>query len=254
MSEQDKKIAEENQDKKQDEGKSGQEAEKTIGEELGNDKKPAKESNADDDEQEKVVPESAFLKEKSKRKQLEKDLKALQLKVASGDADEDEVADEIDAIAEEFDVDKKFVRKLAGAIKSKSEKELDAKYSSRLKPIEDEKKQDRIDKAFEKGFNKAMENMSDFKDIVNPDVIKTLSLDSKNSDKTFTQLIEETYGRALGGKRTIEPTKPRGGKDPEPIDFKRAQKDTKYFAEIMADPDRKKEYNSSLEKRLASAL
>ena len=95
-----------------------------------------------------------------------------------------------------------------------------------------------------------MEKMPDFKGLADPDVIKTLSLDPKNANKTLTQIVEDTYGNFLTGRRTVETTTPRGGKEPEKIDFARMTKDPSYYKEVMSDPDRKKEYNNNLHERL----
>jgi hypothetical protein len=86
------------------------------------------------------------------------------------------------------------------------------------------------------------------------EVIKTLSLDPKNSNKTISQLIEETYGNALPGKRSIEQNKPGGSKESGEIDFDRAKKDGSYFKEIMADPGLKKKYNDNLIGRVGGHL
>jgi hypothetical protein len=99
-----------------------------------------------------------------------------------------------------------------------------------------------------------MAEMPEYSAIVNKDVIKTLSLDPANQNKTFQQLIEETYGNALGGKRTLETTTPRGGKALESVDFDRAKKDGKYLEEVLANPDTKKEYNEGLIGRLSAHL
>jgi len=96
--------------------------------------------------------------------------------------------------------------------------------------------------------------MPEYENLVNREVIKVLSLDPKNANKTFAQLIEETYGKAITGKRTIETTKPGGGKEPTEIDFDKALKDTEYFKEIMSNPTLKKKYNDSISSRVSRYL
>jgi hypothetical protein len=190
------------------------------------------------------VPESAFLKEKMARKEAEKRIKELEAKIQSNVAPHSEVAEDIASIAKEFDIDPSFLDKLEKSIRSKTEREVEDKISSKFKPMEEKERQMAIDKAFDTHYGTAIASMPEFKDIVNPAVIKSLSLLPQNGNKTFTQLIEETYGSAVTGKRTITPTTPGGGKDPQPLDYQRAQKDKAYFNEIMQDPKRKAEYNN----------
>lgn len=193
----------------------------------------------------KVVPESAFLKEKEGRKKAEKDLAALKKSIEDG-ASPTEVSGDIDAIAEKFGVDKEFLNSFAKTIRKDALKEVEDTMTSKQKA--EQKKKD-IDAAFEKHFKIAMDKMPEFSEIVNPEVIKTLSLQPGNANKTFSQIIEETYGKSLTGKRTIEPTKPGGGKDAAPLDFDKARKDSEYFKEVMGNPALKKEYNAEMLKR-----
>jgi hypothetical protein len=186
-----------------------------------------------------------FLEEKKSRKAAEAALKELQDRFNSGESVKEVNAD-LDSIASEYNVDKGLLAKLAASIKAETAKEIDEKVSSKLKPIEEKEKREAFDKTFRTHLDSALERMPEFKAIVNADVIKALSLDPKNANKTFTQLIEEAYGSAIGGRRTIETTTPGGGKEPEGVDFKRAKTDTAYFKEIMSDPKRKAEYNANM--------
>lgn len=186
-----------------------------------------------------------FLELKKENKELSKALKAIEKKLEEG-VTEEEISDDIDDLAEEFNVDKKFLSKLEKSIESR----MESKLESKLKPITEEKNAEKIDKVFKQHYEKAIAEMPEYTNIVNPEVIKQLSLNPANSKKTFQQLIEETYGNALGGKRTIESSIPRGGKEPTEVDFDRASKDSEYFKEIMANPTLKAKYNNNLGLRL----
>lgn len=188
-----------------------------------------------------------FLELKKQNKEQAKAIKELEAKIQEATEDGETLStSDLDAIAEEYDVDKGFLKKLTSAIESKTKKELEEKYDSKLKPFEERERTERNNNAFTKEFNKVMENMTEFQSVVNPEVIKTLSLDKKNANKTFKQIIEETYSSALTGKRTIESTKHGGGKEAGPLDFRKAQSDEKYFDEIMADPKLKEQYNKKM--------
>lgn len=190
-----------------------------------------------------------FLELKKENKEFKKSIKDLQDTIAKG-ATKAEVSADIDSLSQEYpDVDKSFLTKLASTIKAQAEKDIEDKIESRLKPFEQKEKAEKLDAAFNKHFNLALDKMPEFKEVVNPEVIKTLSLMPKNSNKTFSEIIEETYGNALTGKRTIEKTTPGGGKESEPLDFDKARQNGEYFAQIMATPALKKEYNDLMLKR-----
>lgn len=197
------------------------------------------------EEKPNMIPESVFLGEKKVRKAAEKELKALKASIEGG-ATAKEISADIAEIADEHNIDPVFLQKLAASIKAQTEKDLDDKFSSKLNAKE---KSENFETAFNKAYQVAIERAPEFKDLANSDVIKTLSMQPQNSKKTISQLLEETYGNALSGKRTIETTKPGGGKDPEPLDFARASKDIEYFKEVMADPKKKAQYNELMLKK-----
>lgn len=230
------------------EAKPEEKKEQTIGDVLdgegGEDKGKPKSENA--------IPEAAFLEEKKGRKEAEKraekaeaDLKALKESIEGG-ATKSEISEDVEALAEKHGVDKDFLKEFAATIEKRVRKEGEAAADKAAETGKEKDRQEKIDKAFSEHFDKAMADMPEFKDIVNKDVIKTLSLDPKNAKKTFKQLIEDTYGNAIPGKRTVETTKPGGGKDPGVVDMARAKKDSAYFKEVMADPELKKQYNEKL--------
>lgn len=221
-----------------------------VGDIVNPDNNGKKDAKADDKPE--TVGLDKFLELKGENKELKKAVKSLQDKIEEGGVGKGEISDDLDEIAKEFNVDKGFLNKLKKALGGKQvPKEADDKVSGRLEKLEAEKKQESIDKAFTKHFEKAMEKMPEFKSVVNAEVIKTLSLDPRNADKTFTEIIEETYGKAIpAGRRTIEKTTPGGGKEPTEIDFDRAVKDGAYYKELMADPALKKKYNDGIEKRI----
>jgi len=184
----------------------------------------------------------AFFSEKKARKAAERELKALRESIERG-ASQEEISDDIAEISDEFDISPEFLQKLASSIKTQTERDLDAKYASKLGEKESKEK---FDDVFGKAFDSALERGPEFKNIANTDVIKTLAKLPQNSHKTVLQLLEETYGNALTGKRTIETTTPGGGKDPEPLDLKRAGVDIEYYNQVMADSKKKAQYNAHM--------
>lgn len=219
--------------------KPGAEKEKTIGELLQSE--PKKEPAKPD-----MVGLDKFLDIKKENKELKKAMKDLEEKIADGAKNAD-IDDDVDAILEEFpDVDKKFIKLVTKQAKEAARAEMEEKFA----PIEAEKKATEFKKVFNKFYKDALDKMPEYDGIVNKDVIMSLAGHKANANKTIPQIIEETYGNAISGKRTIETTVPRGGKEPETVDFDKARRDTAYFKEVMSNPDLKKQYNEGLAQRV----
>ncbi len=240
-----------NLDKKPQEEKPAEKKELTMAEiaAAGEEGKPKGEP--------KLVPEAALVKEKKGRQEAERLAAKLQKQIDDGAASPEDVADGIDdlnAMAEEFDVDPKLLTKLTKSIETKARKAAEAATEAGLEPLKAADRASKINQVFSEHFEAAMAEMPEFKDVVNKEVIKTLSLDPKNANKSFRQIIEDTYSGALGGKRTLEQKQPNGGKGPDEIDYDKAQRDGKYFGEIMADPVSKKKYNDGLAQRISKHL
>lgn len=197
---------------------------------------------------ENLIPEAVFLSEKKGRKEAEKKIKELEQIIANGDTSD--ISDTIDAIAEEFETDPKFVKKLADIIRKDVEKDVEARVADKLRPFEEKNKAEKFNEIFKTQLASSLERMPEYKDLINPEVIKALTLSPMNGNKTFDQIIEETYGHAITGKRTIESTTPAGGKEPEPFNFDKARKDPEYYKQVMSNPREKEKYNAELIKRL----
>lgn len=167
------------------------------------------------------VPFNKFIKEKERRKELERELEELRAQLS-----EDDDVDDVESTPE--------VKKLA----------------QKLEQLEGETKKDKMEKKFYEHLSATLENFPEYKDVVNIDVIKKLAFDSSNANKTYKQLLDETYGKSLVGRRTIETTTPRGGAKDTKVDMERAKTDTSYRHEVLADPELRKQYNESLTDRI----
>lgn len=167
------------------------------------------------------VPLARLNKEISKRKELEKQLEELR-----GELEDDPEVDDVEENSE--------VKNLA----------------ERLESIEKKEKLAKKEAAFTQGLNKALENAPEYKDVVNVEVIKALAFNPANANKTYRQLLEEAYGNAINGRRTVETTVPRGGAKDAKLDMARAQKDAEYRKEVLRDPELRKQYNEGLTDRI----
>ena len=208
------------------------ELEQTIGELEGEDEAPQKH----------VVDQDVFVSEKKARKAAEKELRELKRAIEEG-ASQEEVDSAVEDIAEDFDVDPAFMQRLVATATAKAEAALDKKYADKMSAKE---KAEKFDAAFDKQMKQALDRGPEFQSVANQEVIKALAKLPENKNKTVSQLLEETYGNALTGKRTVETTQPGGGKDPEPLDLKRAENDIEYFNEVMKDPKKKAQYNKHM--------
>lgn len=217
---------------------------KSVGEALG-DKPDAGEKD--------TVPLATFLKEKSDLKDAKAKIAELE-KLAANGGSKAEVATKLKELAKKFpDIPEEFVTELGKTLSEEVTAQAESIATEKLKPFQEREnaattaaQKTHVDTIFKELFEASIANMEDYKDIAEPDVIKRLSLLPENAKKTMPQIIEETYRRAVEttGHKPIADTRPGGGKDPAPVDMERARRDTKYFEEIMANPELKKEYNA----------
>jgi len=201
-----------------------------------------------------VIPLHSFIEMKKENKQLQKDLKELRKIIEEG-ATKKEVVQDIQELSEKHGVDANFLQDLATTLRAESKKEMEEELTSKLKPLTDKEKTQKIDELFNQHFSKAMEKSPEYEGVVNKEVIKSLSLNPANKNKTFNQLIDEAYGHLVVGKRTMESSNTKVSRDTSgTLDVDKATRDTEYFKQIMSDPKLKKEYNEAMVTRLRTMV
>lgn len=168
------------------------------------------------------VPLARLSKEVQRRKEAEAELKALKAQL-EGDLEDDEDVNDVPE-----------VKKLA----------------QKLEQLEGDKRTADLNKVFESNFNATLEKHPEYKDIANVEVIRQMAFNPANANKTYRQLLDEAYGNAVTGRRTIETTTPRGGAKDGSLDMNRARTDTAYRHEVLADPVLRKQYNEGLTDRV----
>src|ERR1035437_9740029 len=200
------------------------------------------ETTKEDKREPKMVPEAALIEYKKENKQLVKEIKQL---IESGAAKK-EVAADLKTLADEYGVEPKMVEGITAAVRQQIEGEFEKKDAPvKAKALAAEK-----DKIFEEHFAKTLEENPEYARLVNKDTIKSMAFDPTNANKTFAQIFQAAYGHLVTGKKTLEPTKPRGGAKDTDIDLSKPINDSEKFAEIMADPELKAKYNEEMLKRL----
>jgi hypothetical protein len=192
----------------------------------------------------KMVPEAVLIEYKKESKAVRKELDALKKSIEEGSTKK-EVKQSLKDIATKHNVDAEFLNEFSEAVRKEAETEAEEK----MKPIQEKENAEKRDKIFESHFTKTLEEMPEFKNLVNKDVIRTLAFDPKNANKTFAQILQDSYGHLVTGKKTLETTKARGGAQDTEVDFSKARTNTEYFKEVMADPELKRKYNDDMAKR-----
>lgn len=190
----------------------------------------------------RVVPEAKFI-------ELKRELKELKKTIAEG-ANAKEVNTDIKTLGEKYDLDADFLSELVSTVKSQAREELEAK----LKPLQEKEKAEKFNKVFDEHYAKAIEAMPEFKNIANKEVIKALTLNPNNANKTFNQVIEESYGHLVSGKRTIDRGGANNKNDNLEIDESRTNTDKEYFKSVLSNPTLKKKYNENMMERLKNYL
>lgn len=223
--------------------------EETIGEALGTEQKPTPKEDGE------TVPLATFLEVKNTAKELAREIGELKQAMKDG-ASKSEMTADLKALAEKYpDTDPEFFRDLAKTLRAEIKGEMETEVDRKLKPLQEKERAEKIDKAFSAAFDKAMQDLPDYAKIVDKETIKALSLLPSNANKTFTQLIEASYGHLIGEKKTIDAGSHNANKDTDgDVDVERAKKDPEYFKQVMANPTLKKKYNDSLTDRLSSVL
>jgi hypothetical protein len=192
----------------------------------------------------KTVGLDKFLEQKRTNKELKQRLEELETRIEQGTTRR-EVSKDIRSLAEQHNVDPEFLEGFADAIRERAESAVEEK----LRPLTEREALSHREKLFNTHLTNALEEMPEYKDVVNADILKQLAFNPANQNKTFRQLLEDVYGNVQKNRKTIETTTARP--TVQTFDYDRAQSDPAYFKEVMADPQMKAMYNESMLKRLS---
>lgn len=199
----------------------------------------------DSKEMKPTVGLDKFLDEKTKRKDAEAKAEALAREVETlktSNKSAVEISSDLKALALEHNVDEGFLVKLVSTVQGQTKKQIEAEMLPKLQEFETETRKDKFEKKFEDLFSKTLTENPEYKEIVNKDVIKTLALNPMNAKKTLPQLLEEAYGNAVQGKKTLETG--QAGREPEKIDFSKMT--TEDYEKINSNPELKKAHSDHL--------
>lgn len=184
---------------------------------------------------------SKYLDEKNKRKEAEAQALALQVeleRLQSQGGTKEEMDDAVEQIAQKYtDV----APELLNDIVSAAERRIEQKYGSKLASIEAERQRETVDKKFNELYTRTLSEMPEYSGVVNPEVIKSLALNPANAKKTMQQIVEEAYGNAIVGRKTLESTSGATRRNAGEIDF--SNMNDKDWEAVESDPELKKKHS-----------
>lgn len=154
-------------------------------------------------------------------------IKQLQDQVKAGGTGAAAAKDELDELAEEFNLQPEFVKKLANAIGNKSAKSIEDKYLGDIKDIKAEKTQRaeatqaaRIAKAVDVEIERVITDNPQFAKIANPAAIKKYVLaDQTNLQRSMDDIFEELYGGAVKDNPSVDGYAGGAANNPKAVDF-----------------------------------
>lgn len=202
-----------------------------------------------------------YLGQKRRAEKAEAEAKALQEEISklrtssmTGSMPVAEVNDKIKKLGEEYGVDESFLTKLVSTIESsniqKIKAELEKDYAPKLSRLEQERALEKAEKKFDDVFSKVLKDMPEYDGVVNKEVIKALAFNPANAKKTMPQILEEAYGNAIQGRKSIEST--HASREPEEVNFSSPKGSD--WDKIESDPVAKKKWAEETEKQIRQYL
>jgi hypothetical protein len=193
-------------------------------------------------------------KAEQEARSLQEEIVKLRANSMSGNISIDKVNDELRKLAEEHNVDEAFLTKLVSTVKTATTKEIreemEKDYTPKIQKIEQERRYEVAEKKFEDLYTNTLKGMSEYDGIVNKDVIKSLAFNPANAKKTLAQIVEEAYGSAVQGRKSIEAT--HASKEPEKANLLNPTEAD--WDKIQSDPQSKTEWAKQAEQQIKDYL
>lgn len=166
-------------------------------------------------------------------------IRDLQEQVKKGGTSANDAQDELDALAKEWDLEPKFVRKLSDILLSKSKKQFEDQYLSDIKDfkskVETQSKEiskAQISAAISKEFDRVVAENPDLAKVAKKEAVRKYIMSSEeNLSRTMEDILDELYGSDKGGAG-MEGYSSQGGNHPKEPDYKApSDEDHKRIAE-----------------------
>lgn len=205
-----------------------------------------------------AIPLKKYMAEKNAKREAESKVAELQAELEKArNAPKSETPASVRAISEQYDISEDVLNAILNAsytmTKDKVREELEAEFSPKLAEFETIK-QEKTKHEFETKFNDALtdtlNDMPEYKDLVDTDDLKTWVKSGKYSKLNLPQLIEQKYGKFVQGKKTIE--QGYSAKEVDVVDVSNMT-DNDYM-KLDSDPALKEKWAKNLPDRLRSIL
>jgi ribosomal protein S17E len=160
-------------------------------------------------------------------------IKDLQQQIKKGGTTADDALDELDALAKEWELQPKFVQKLASILLNKSKKQFEDEYLSDIKDIkkktEDQSKEisnAQITGAISKEFDRVVADNPDLAKVAKKEAVKKYIMSSEdNLKRTMEEILEELYGDAVKPEPGMEGYSSQGSNHQKEPDYKAPTED-----------------------------
>jgi len=160
-------------------------------------------------------------------------IKDLQQQIKKGGTSADDALDELDALAKEWELQPKFVQKLASILLNKSKKQFEDEYLSDIKDIkkktEDQSKEisnAQITGAISKEFDRVVADNPDLAKVAKKEAVKKYIMSSEdNLSRTMEEILEELYGDAVKPEPGMEGYSSQGSNHQKEPDYKAPSED-----------------------------
>ncbi len=160
-------------------------------------------------------------------------IRDLQQQIKKGGTTADDALDELDALAKEWELQPKFVQKLASILLNKSKKQFEDEYLSDIKDIkkktEDQSKEisnAQITGAISKEFDRVVADNPDLAKVAKKEAVKKYIMSSEdNLKRTMEEILEELYGDAVKPEPGMEGYSSQGSNHQKEPDYKAPSED-----------------------------
>ena len=160
-------------------------------------------------------------------------IKDLQQQIKKGGTSADDALDELDALAKEWELQPKFVQKLASILLNKSKKQFEDEYLSDIKDIKKKTEAQskeinnaQITSAISKEFDRVIADNPDLAKVAKKEAVKKYIMSSEeNLGRTMEDILEELYGDSEKPAPGMEGYSSQGSNHQKEPDYKAPSED-----------------------------
>jgi ribosomal protein S17E len=191
---------------------------------------------AEGDEKESLIVD--LKKENREMKKMIRDeviptIRDLQQQIKKGGTTADDALDELDELAKEWELQPKFVQKLANILLTKSKKQFEDEYLSDIKDIKKKTEAQskeisnaQITGAISKEFDRVIADNPDLAKVAKKEAVKKYIMSSEeNLSRTMEEILEELYGDSERPEPGMEGYSSQGNNHQKEPDYKAPSED-----------------------------